>query len=136
MLKLLALKVENIGRVIVEGVRGKTIISSVAISAMLMILGCESVEEKQISVCAQEIKVGLNDPNSMEIISSEKFKLDDGTYRIGLDYTAKNKFGGRVRDKEFCGFKTVDGLELNPDDFLNQKRNLKRSLSKIGVNIE
>jgi hypothetical protein len=106
---------------------------SVAVLALSM-FGCgSSVQEKQTKACVDDIKLGLNDPGSMEVLSTEPIKMDDGTYRISLEFTAKNAMGGRVRSSGVCGFKTINSEALNPDDYLNQQRDLSRKMNKLGL---
>lgn len=83
----------------------KSLAASVITTSLL--LGCgifESTESKQIKACVEDVKLGLNDPNSLEIISTRTFKANDGTHRLELQITAKT-LGGRVRDEAICGFK-------------------------------
>ena len=104
-----------------------------AISASLLV-GCgvfESTESKQIRACGDDVKLGLNDPNSLEIISTSTFKADDGTHRLKLNITAKNALGGRVRGEVICGFKTEKDVVLNPDDIINKERNMSRRLREL-----
>ncbi|PPD52212.1 MAG: hypothetical protein CTY12_06885 [Methylotenera sp.] len=99
--------------------------------------GCsepESTEAKQIKVCIEDVKLSLNDPNSIEMISTKSINVDDGSHRIALEFTAKNAMGGRVRGRALCGFKTENDLALNPDDIWNKERNLSRSLRGLGIN--
>lgn len=51
-----------------------------------------------IHECRQHLKARLKDPFSYREISAKT--LDDGV--VVIDYTAKNGFGGAVRDKEYC----------------------------------
>lgn len=112
----------------------KSLAASVITTSLL--LGCgifESTESKQIKACVEDVKLGLNDPNSLEIISTRTFKANDGTHRLELQITAKNALGGRVRDEAICGFKTEKDVELNPDDIMNQTRKLSRKLRELGI---
>lgn len=107
-------------------------------SAMIAITiqGCnlfESTFDKQVKTCAGDVKLGLGDPESLEIVSTTEIKLDDGLHRVQLNYTAKNAMGGRVRGETICGFKGKDSTELNPDDHINKQRKLFRELREIGV---
>jgi hypothetical protein len=98
--------------------------------------GCgllESTEQKQIRACVEDVKLGLNDPNSLEIVSTRTFKANDGSHRLELKITAKNAMGGRVRGEAICGFKTEKDVELNPDDLMNQTRKLSRDLRELGI---
>lgn len=102
----------------------------------IAIQGCnpfESTLDKQVNVCASDVKLGLGDPESLEIVSTEEIKLDNGWHRVQLNYTAKNAMGGRVRGETICGFKGKDFTELNPDDFMNQERELARKLREMGI---
>lgn len=106
--------------------------------SLVLLAGCsvfESTETKQIKACSEDIKSILNDPNSFEFFSTRAFKVDDGTHRIELEFTAKNALGGRVRDKEICGFKTENDSVLNPDDMYNINRDSARNLRAAGINL-
>ena len=98
--------------------------------------GCgvfESTEQKQIRACVEDVKLGLNDPNSLEVVSTRTFKANDGSHRLELKITAKNAMGGRVRGEAICGFKTEKDVELNPEDFMNKTRKLSRDLRELGI---
>lgn len=110
-----------------------TILASVALFAGCSVV--ESTETKQIKACTEDVKSGLNDPSSLEILSTRAFKANDGTHRIELKFTAKNALGGRVRSEAICGFKTEKDVVLNPDDIFNQDRELARSLRDAGINL-
>ena len=84
--------------------RLNTIITLLIVSAFCL-AGCSSNEKKQINRCVDDIKSGLNDPNSFEMVSARPFKVDNETYRVDVIFTAKNAFGGRVKSQETCGFK-------------------------------
>jgi len=92
-------------------------------------------KNKQIRACAEDVKSGLNDPSSLEILSTRAFKANDGTHRIELKFTAKNALGGRVRSEAICGFKTEKDVVLNPDDIFNKHRELARTLRDAGINL-
>ena len=111
---------------------GTILITAITIS----IQGCnpfESTLDKQVKACADDVKLGLGDPNSLEILSTEEINLDNGWYRVQLNYTAKNAMGGRVRGETICGFKEKESIELNPEDFMNQERKLARDLREMGI---
>jgi hypothetical protein len=91
------------------------------------------VQENQTKACVEDTKLGLNDPNSIEVIRTEPVKMKDETHRLLLEYTAKNAMGGRVRGESVCGFKTVGTEVLNPDDFANKQRELARLMRKTGL---
>ena len=109
-------------------------VSAISVSLLLVVgvVGCaknvedqqKSIEDQQMDACTADIKRNLNDPNSLEVLSFETHERDDKTFLLILDYTAKNKLGGRVRDSASCGFKTKNDTTLNPDEFQNQMRNL------------
>ena len=102
-----------------------------------LIAGCnpfESTFDKQVKSCREAVKLGLNDPESMEIVSTEGFDVENGWYRVELNFTAKNAMGGRVRGNTICGFISKDATELNPEDFMNQKRKLARDMKSLGIN--
>jgi len=96
-------------------------------------LGCSnSTLDKQIAACSADIKEGLNDPNSLEILSSEFLDEAEGSYRISVSYTSKNTSGGRERGSTTCGFASKDSTQLDPNDFQNKARkthNLMKSLN-------
>ncbi len=107
-------------------------------SALLISLlgGCGvfvSKEQKQIRACVEDVKFGLNDPNSLEVVSTRAFKANDGSHRLELKITAKNALGGRVRGEAICGFKTEKDVELNPEDMMNRTRKLSRDLRELGI---
>jgi hypothetical protein len=98
--------------------------------------GCgvfESAEQKQIRACVEDIKLGLNDPNSLEVVSTRTVKVSDGSHRLVLKFTAKNAMGGRVRGEEICGFKTEKDIELNPEDIMNVTRKVLHGLREHGI---
>ena len=101
------------------------------------LFGCDSTpstESMQIKACVEDIKLGLNDPDSIEVLSTAPIVMDNGTYRIDLTFTAKNVMGGRVRGETICGFKTKNDVVLSPEDFMNQQRDLSRRMRKLGIN--
>lgn len=109
---------------------------ALSVLCVAWLVGCglvESTESKQIKACAEDVKLGLNDPNSLEIVSTRAFKANDGSHRLELKFTAKNALGGRVRSEAICGFKTERDVELNPDDFMNRNRELSRKLRELGI---
>lgn len=110
-------------------------INTLFIISLVGMTGCSNTEKKQIDACVQDIKSGLNDPSSFELLSTKPVNLDNGTFRIVVEFTAKNKLGGRVRSQEICGFKSEKDISLNPDDFMNQQRDIKRSFGAIGIKI-
>ncbi len=98
-----------------------------------LIVGCnlfETTVDKQVKVCEAKVKISLEDPKSLEMLSKEGFDLDNGWYRLRLYFTAKNSMGGRVRGNTICGFINKNSTELNPEDFINQYENLK----SLGIN--
>lgn len=102
----------------------------------LFLIGCDaiqSVESKQIKACAEDVKLGLNDPNSLEILSTRTFKANDGTHRLELKFTSLNTMGGRERGEAVCGFKTEKDTSLNPDDLMNNMRNTSRIAREVGI---
>lgn len=113
------------------------IFATILVSSFLLI-GCDllqSVESKQIRACEDDVKLGLNDPNSLEILSSRTFKVDDGTYRLELKFTFKNTMGGRERSEAICGFKTEKDTKLNPDDMMNKIRDMSRNIRELGIGL-
>ena len=111
--------------------------ATILVSSLLLI-GCDvfqSVESKQIKACADDVKLGLNDPNSLEILSTSTFKADDGSHRLELKFTAMNPMGGRVSSEAICGFKTEKDTALNPDDMMNKMRNLSRIAREAGISL-
>jgi hypothetical protein len=91
----------------------------------------KSIEEQQIDSCIKDIQRTLNDPNSIEILSHRGIELKDGTFRIAIEYTAMNRMGGRERNEEACGFKSKDSAEWNPDDIINQLRDMSATLNRL-----
>jgi hypothetical protein len=103
---------------------------------LLTIQGCnpfESTFDKQVKACVNDAKLSLGDPESLEVVSSEGIDLDNGWFRVKLNFTAKNSMGGRVRGDTICGFKNKNDTALNPEDFMNQKRELARNLKELGI---
>lgn len=110
----------------------------VLVGIVFALVGCgvfESTESKQTKVCVADVQLGLDDPNSLEIISVEPIKLDNGWHRLRLEFTAKNVLGGRVRTETICGFKSDKDIALNPEDFMNKNRELARNLRALGINL-
>ena len=100
----------------------------------LLTIGCDSVTstfDKQIQACVDDIKLGLGDPNSFELLNTEGLSIDNGWFRVNIKYTAKNAQGGRVRGESLCGFKNKNDTQLNPEDFVNNEREVGRFLNKI-----
>lgn len=107
-----------------------------AIFVGIAIQGCnpfQSTFDKQLNACKDDVKLGLGDPGSLEIISTEGRDLDNGWYRVKLNFTAKNAMGGRVRGEAICGFKDKHATELNPEDIVNKQREISRGLKAMGV---
>lgn len=104
--------------------------------AILFILGCagETTFDKQVKACTEDTKLGLGDPNSIELVSTEKVDLSGGGFRVVLNFTAKNAMGGRVRGQSICGFKTKDTSVLDPDDLMNQQNSIRRTMKNLGIN--
>ena len=112
---------------------------AIVLSTMLALSACgvfESTESKQTKVCVADVKLGLNDPNSLEVISVEHVEVKNGWHRLHLKYTAKNAMGGRVRGDALCGFKSKKDTELNPEDFMNTNRQLARDLRQLGIDLK
>lgn len=71
---------------------------------ILLFTSCskESKQEKEAREAREEIefflKSILSDPNSLEIYSLSESK-DYGIYEWEVDYSARNGFGGRIREK-------------------------------------
>lgn len=95
----------------------------------------ESLEKKRIRACTDEIKLGLNDPNSFEFLSSRPIDSEK-VHRIELKFTAKNKMGGRVRGEEVCGFLSAESAEMDPKDYLNEIRSMARTMSELGITLK
>jgi len=96
---------------------------------LLGVQGCDSVTDKQIASCTKDIQIGLGDPNSFELVSFEEVNLDNGGYRLVLNYTAKNALGGRVRGSDICGFSNKTSIDLDPEDIMNKQRKILRVLN-------
>lgn len=93
----------------------------------------ESTEDKQIKSCLNDIKLGFGDPNSLELISTKEIDMGNGAFRIRINFTAKNALGGRVRGDAVCGFKSKDDINLDPEDFMNQRREISRNFKSLGI---
>lgn len=120
-----------IGLAALGHIKGKTMRTTLALCLLLFALatGCErdvsgNVARAQMSVCEADIEKQLNDPSSLEVVSSKTAERTDGTYLLIVDFTARNAFGGRIRKSTSCGFKTKLHTELNPDEFQNQLRSM------------
>lgn len=109
----------------------KHILNLFAVSVVaLSVQGCgkpETVFDKQVSVCIDDVKSVLGDPNSLEMVSSEGIDLANGWYRVKLEYTAKNALGGRVRGGALCGFDGKNSVNLNSEDVVNLQRRMVQS---------
>lgn len=92
-----------------------------------------SIEEQQVNACTDDVKLGLNDPDSFKLFSTRGIEVKNGWFRIELKYSAKNAFGGRVKGDSVCGFLTKDSTTLNQEDFMNQERKLARDLKSLGM---
>lgn len=106
------------------------------ISCTLFLQACnpfESTLDKQIKLCANDTKRALNDPASLEIVSSEGFSIDNGWFRVSLKYTAKNAMGGRVRGETICGFKDKNSLAFNSEDFMEKERQLLIQMRELKI---
>ncbi len=103
------------------------------LASVFYISGCSSKEKKQIDACVNDIKSGLNDPSSFQMLSKKTFKSNNGSFRIAIEFTANNKLGGKVRKEEICGFASEKETQLDPNDFMNQQRDIRRSLGSIGI---
>ena len=95
--------------------------------------GCESKEREaakreasrsrhQMSSCTNDVKRVLNDPSSLEVLSSRTVQQEETTLII-LDFTARNSFGGRVRKSTTCVFKK-GSTSLDYDAFQNELRRM------------
>ena len=91
----------------------------------------EKILDQQIKACVEDVKLGLGDPNSIEVLSTEGINVDNGGFRLKLNFTAKNEMGGRVRGETICGFKNKNDIQLDAEDFPNQERRLRQRLSQL-----
>ncbi|MDP2102102.1 MAG: hypothetical protein Q8J59_05175 [Methylotenera sp.] len=87
--------------------------------------------DQQIAACSADIKEGLNDPNSLEILSSKFLDEKEGSYRISVSYTSKNTQGGRERGSATCGFVSKNATQLDPNDFQNGIRKTENDMSRL-----
>jgi len=92
-----------------------------------------TIEAQQLQACVDDVKLGLNDPGSLEVLSTRPIELESGGYRLALEFTAKNRFGGRVRQTAVCGFESSSHVHLDPEDIQNETRELQRKLRGMGV---
>lgn len=109
----------------------------IVVSLAVLIQGCdifESTFDKQVNACVDDVKLGLGDPDSLEITSTEGIDVNNGWFRIKLNFTAKNAMGGRVRGDAICGFIDKNSIELNEKDPSNEMRKLSRDLRSLGIN--
>lgn len=106
-------------------------------SIVFLLIGCtnreEEIKEKQAFSCIEDIKQGLNDPNSLELLSSVFLDEKPGSYRISVEYTAANHYGGKERSKATCGFISKDSTELDPNDFQNGMRSMNNNFRSLNA---
>lgn len=109
-----------------------------AVAAVVLVtlwVAWPSVEDRQLEACVEDIKLGLNDPDSLEVLSTETRGGEDGPYYLVVDVTARNRFGGRDRGSVTCGFKSKDATELDPEELQNRLRDMQRTFEKAGIKI-
>jgi hypothetical protein len=111
------------------------IIRSLLMISTLTLAACSSVEDKQLEACINDVKKGLNDPSSLEVLDTDPHERTNGTYLLIMQYTAKNSYGGRVRASASCGFKTKNDTALNPDELQNQLREIQRNFAGAGIKL-
>lgn len=104
------------------------VFSLAALALVAIFVLWESTADKQLAACVSDVKQGLNDPASFEIVSKSGRERDDGTFLLIVEYTARNSFGGRVRSSASCGFKSREDVTLNSDDFQNRIRSIEEGL--------
>ncbi len=100
--------------------------------------GCDLLQstlDKQTKACVADVKLGLGDPESLEILTVEEIVVNGGGHRLKLKFTAKNSVGGRVRGEALCGFKDKSSTELYADDIWNRTRTMNRQLNELGVRV-
>ncbi|MDR7097069.1 hypothetical protein [Hydrogenophaga laconesensis] len=93
----------------------------------------ETTLQKQTRACTDDVKLGLNDPASLEVVTVKEIPLDNGGIAIDLDYTAKNAMGGRVRGQTFCVFKEKQSVVLDEENRVNQVRKMMRTMNELGI---
>ena len=96
----------------------------------------ETTLQKQVKACVKDVQLGLGDPNSIEVLQTEEIAVNGGAHRVKMQYTAKNAMGGRVRGEAICGFKDKNGIELDPEDFINKARTMARQLNELGIRLK
>lgn len=97
---------------------------------LVSLTGCyyfETVENRQLRVCADDIRLALDNPDSFELLSSKHINLEKG-HRVSINYRAKNKQGQQVQREDSCGFLSATGTDLDSQDFFNLVRALYRAL--------
>jgi hypothetical protein len=92
-----------------------------------------SVQDRQLKACVEDIKLSLNDPGSLEVLSTEAKPGDEGAHYLRVEFTAKNKLGGRERASVRCGFKTKNDIVLDPEEYENKLRDIKRTFENAGL---
>lgn len=106
----------------------------------MFVVGCDKggdlgldnrMQDQQIAACSADIKEGLNDPNSLEILSSEFLDEAEGSYRISISYTSKNTQGGRERGSATCGFVSKNATELDPNEYQNRIRKTQNGMNRL-----
>lgn len=109
---------------------------SILLFSWMVLLACDkpaTIEGQQLQSCIDDIQLGLNDPNSLEVLSTRPIDLEGGGYRLALEFTAKNRAGGRVRQTALCGFESNSHVDLDPEDIHNRMRTLQRGLREMGI---
>lgn len=89
-----------------------------------------SIENRQMAACGDDIRLGLSDPSSIEVLSSQGNTSADAKFCLAVKYTAKNKFGGTVRGETSCGFRDKKTAELDLDDAGNKNRSAVRRINE------
>jgi len=78
------------------------------VAALLLVVGCSPSQESENKVmvfgaCESQLKQRLNDPGSLEWDhSTTDYAMNDGVASLSREFTAKNGFGGRVKQLMTC----------------------------------
>ena len=79
-----------------------------AVVVALSLAGCSPSQESEdkatvYGACESQLKQRLNDPGSLEWDrSTTDYTMSDGVATLSREFTAKNGFGGRVKQRMTC----------------------------------
>lgn len=100
--------------------------------ATAALVGCkpsEPVEVTQVRVCIEDIRLGLDNPNTFELLSANPDPVEKG-YRIRLTFNVTEGTRPPRKRVDVCGFKSATSTQLDPEDVSNQFRSAARGLKE------